>query len=372
VPDTRIARLRRLADHSVTVIRSGQSPSGAYVASPSFPVYGYCWLRDGAFIADAMSRAGDVESAERFFGWCARVLVDRRDRVGSLVDAHAAGESIPVSAFLHTRYTLDGGESEAAWENFQLDGYGAWLWALDEHCRRHDRPVEPFIEGASLSAAYIAAFWSHPSFDWWEEHERERHTSTLAAIHAGLCAVSSMPAIAPRLRQESDVAAGAVAALVLADAARLGHLAKWLGGSAVDASLIAVSTPFGMLAPDNPIMAATTDRIETELVHHGGVHRYAGDTFYGGGEWLLLAGLLGWHLARSSRTNDAHAQLDWIADHATPAGDLPEQVGDHLLAPAAEAGWLERWGPVASPLLWSHAMFLILASELGVLEGRVG
>jgi hypothetical protein len=21
--------------------------------------------------------------------------------------------------------------------------------------------------------------------------------------------------------------------------------------------------------------------------------------------------------------------------------------------------WLERWGPVATPLLWSHAMFLI-------------
>jgi hypothetical protein len=23
------------------------------------------------------------------------------------------------------------------------------------------------------------------------------------------------------------------------------------------------------------------------------------------------------------------------------------------------APWLERWGPVATPLLWSHAMYLI-------------
>jgi hypothetical protein len=31
-----------------------------------------------------------------------------------------------------------------------------------------------------------------------------------------------------------------------------------------------------------------------------------------------------------------------------------------------EAQWLQAWGPVASPLLWSHAMYLTLAPELGV------
>ncbi len=24
------------------------------------------------------------------------------------------------------------------------------------------------------------------------------------------------------------------------------------------------------------------------------------------------------------------------------------------------APWVERWGPVATPLLWSHAMFMIM------------
>jgi len=46
--ETSAARLRVLADHSLSVIRAGQSPGGAYVASPTFPVYNYCWLRDGA------------------------------------------------------------------------------------------------------------------------------------------------------------------------------------------------------------------------------------------------------------------------------------------------------------------------------------
>ena len=63
-----------LARRSVEVILAGQAPSGAYVAAPTFGPYAYCWFRDGAFIADAMSRVGEVESAEAFFGWCARTI----------------------------------------------------------------------------------------------------------------------------------------------------------------------------------------------------------------------------------------------------------------------------------------------------------
>jgi len=371
MPETDAARLRMLAHHSVAVIRAGQAASGAYVASPNFPVYRYSWLRDGAFIADAMSRAGEIASAEAFFGWCAGVLVERRERVERLLARRAAGESIQASDFLHTRYTLDGRESDAEWENFQLDGYGAWLWALDEHRRRHGRPIEPFVAGAALSAAYVAAFWTHPSYDWWEEHAVERHTSTLAAIHAGLRAALRWPELPAALRSSVGQAASELAELVHADAARLGHLPKWLGGDTVDASLIAVATPFAMLAVDNPLMVATVDAIEVELVHAGGVHRYALDTYYGGGEWLLLAALLGWHYVEAGRSHDAWAELTWIARHATPEGDLPEQVPDHLLAPAQFAPWTQRWGPIATPLLWSHAMYLTLALKLGVVVAPV-
>ena len=72
------ARLEALARHSVGVIRAHQATTGAYLASPAFPVYRYSWFRDGAFIADAMSRAGDIESAEAFFGWCAGILAARQ------------------------------------------------------------------------------------------------------------------------------------------------------------------------------------------------------------------------------------------------------------------------------------------------------
>src|SRR3990170_2895088 len=168
MPETDAARLRLLATRSVAVIRAGQSPGGAYVASPNFPVYDYSWLRDGAFIADAMSRAGEIASAEAFFGWCSRVLDARAERVAALIERARLGERIPAADHLHTRYRLDGDESDAEWWNFQLDGYGAWLWALGEHHRRHRRSVASFVGGATVSARYIEAFWREASYDWWE------------------------------------------------------------------------------------------------------------------------------------------------------------------------------------------------------------
>ena len=118
------------------------------------------------------------------------------------------------------------------------------------------------------------------------------------------------------------------------------------------------------------MLTATIQAIEAQLAH-GGVHRYLDDTYYGGGEWPLLSALLGWHYARVGRVKDAHAELNWILKHATPEWDLPEQVADHLLAPAARQAWIDRWGPVATPLLWSHAMFLTLALELGALKAPI-
>jgi isomaltose glucohydrolase len=111
------------------------------------------------------------------------------------------------------------------------------------------------------------------------------------------------------------------------------------------------------------VMAATVEKIEAELVS-GGVHRYLDDVYYGGGEWVLLAGFLGWYHAETGRLPRASQLLDWMVEQADEAGNLPEQVSHHLLHPECYQEWVERWGDVARPLLWSHAMFLNLQREL--------
>ena len=51
-----------LIARSIDVIRSGQVPSGAYLAWPTYPTYRYCWFRDGTFIAYAMDLWGECNA----------------------------------------------------------------------------------------------------------------------------------------------------------------------------------------------------------------------------------------------------------------------------------------------------------------------
>ena len=284
---------RELAARSVEVILDGQAASGGYVACPTFPPYGFSWLRDGSFIADAMSRVGEVESAEAFFAWVARIVEG-----GLGFDA---------------RYTLEGERDRSEWPHRQHDGWGLWLWAVRQHCRRHGRPHR-WQAAAEETERHLRAVRHEPCIDWWEERQGV-HAATLACVAAGLEEEPDLTPAEERL-----------------DASLL--VLPFLGFGAVDvARLVSVG---------------------------GGVHRNLDDTYYGGGEWLLLTALLG--LAERER---APGCLAWIAGHATADGLLPEQSQDHLLAPERFEPWVARWGPPPCPLLWSHAMLLVLVREIG-------
>jgi GH15 family glucan-1,4-alpha-glucosidase len=358
--------LRALGHASVALIEDHQHHDGAWPASPTFAVYRYSWFRDGAFIADAMSRAGRAVSAERFFGWCSRVIVERADHILELVARGGRDEHIALEEFLPARFTLDGREGEEEWWDFQLDGYGTWLWALLEHAGRHRCDLRPYRDAIELTARYLCQFWDRPCYDWWEEHAEHRHPSTLAAVHAGLRAAAGSDTLDTPLADRCREVAAMARALVLADGVHDGHLVKWIGdGAAVDGSLIACITPLGFVDPRSSIADHTYGQVLQQLTR-GGVYRYRHDTYYGGGEWLPLAGFLGMHEARIGRPDLALRRLKWMASTATPDGWLPEQVSRHVLAPEQLPAWEQKWGAIATPLLWSHAMYVTLAVELGV------
>jgi GH15 family glucan-1,4-alpha-glucosidase len=124
-----------LHHQSIATILAHQHPGGAYLASPSFSTYAFSWLRDGSFIAHAMDRVGQHASAAAFHRWAGTVLRRHDAKLAALVARGRAGERIPLGEQMHTRFTVDGAESDAEWTNFQLDGYGTWLWALADHLR---------------------------------------------------------------------------------------------------------------------------------------------------------------------------------------------------------------------------------------------
>ena len=292
-----------LRARSIEVIAAGQAPSGAYSAAPMFgPYRDYCWLRDGSFTADAMSRIGETSSAERFFDW-----------VAELVRAKPAG---PWDA----RYRLDvSRDATSWWPHDQLDGPGLWAWATRNHVARHG-VASRWDDAIELVTASLSVHWHDCCYDWWEERKGV-HAVTVGSIWAGiggeeLARVSRAACVAERLD-------GSHAFLVVLGLADGSHL----------------------------------QRSEREL----GYHRHADDEYYGGGEWPILAAFTGW--ARHTLGLDASAQLEWIEAAANADGTLPEQL-PRRLRPERYGPWAERWGEPASPLLWSHAMYLTLLDVL--------
>ncbi|HEU4806697.1 MAG TPA: glycoside hydrolase family 15 protein, partial [Homoserinimonas sp.] len=269
-----------LAQASVRLILGFQDASGAYPASPIFSAYrGYCWFRDGSFIADGMSAAGAVESASGFFDWCSGILIARREQVARIARYAAEGNPVPDLEMLPTRFTLDGGDGEDDWWDFQLDGYGTWLWAVAEHSARHGLGLERWREAIELTVDYLASSWNRPCFDWWEENPTQVHVSTLGCVAAGLRAVADSGILDPARRARAADTAGDALQLILDRGQSNGHLVKWLGASTVDASLIAVLYPLEVIAPTSGLGQSTIAAVDEQLNADGGVHRYLEDTF---------------------------------------------------------------------------------------------
>ncbi|MBW9095399.1 hypothetical protein JNB62_17090 [Microbacterium jejuense] len=364
--DTSDVRIRALAERSIRLITDLQTPEGAYPASPTFSAYvGYSWLRDGAFIADAASAVGRIDSATRFFQWCADVIGRRADHIRWIAAETRAGRPPAAEHMLPARFTFAGEDGADEWWDFQLDGYGTWLWALTEHLERHGLDAAPFRPAVELTVDYLAASWQRPCYDWWEEHSQHVHVSTLACIAAGLDGALRSGLIGAARADGARRIVPAIRDLVAARGTADGHLIKWIGSTAVDGSLAAVIAPLAFVDASSPVARATIDVLESHVTVDGGVHRYLGDTFFGGGRWPLLSCFLGLaHLAAGDRTR-AEELLEWAAATATADLDLPEQVDGHLIAPRMQQPWIDRWGTAATPLLWSHAMFLRLGLALG-------
>ncbi len=346
-----------LVDRSQEILRGGQELSGAFLACPNFPVYRYCWFRDGTFIANALDLYGDHASARRFYDWGAGIVLANAADIGAAC-AVSVGE-VPTR-YLHTRYAPDGSQSDEDWPNFQLDGFGTFLWGLSEHLQMTDEPVPAAWKTAvDLLAGYLIHLWRSPNFDCWEEFPERIHIATLAALYGGLHAAARHFDL-----HAADETAEAIRAFVL-EQAHHGFLPKFVGSDAVDASLLWAAIPYGMFDPHEPIMMRTIEKIAADLQgSEGGVHRYAADEYYGGGAWILLTAALGECLVALGEIERVQEMLGWIERQASPDGELPEQVPIDLIRPPDYALWVDRWGEIAQPLLWSHAAYLRLSQAL--------
>jgi GH15 family glucan-1,4-alpha-glucosidase len=361
--------MQSLIETSKQIIKLNQHSRGGYAASPLFSHYGYSWLRDGTFIAYAMDISGETQSAGQFYAWVHQVLQGKRAQVDGLLDKHRRQQWIERNEFLNARYHFDGRDDSSEWGNFQLDGYGAWLWGLSEHIRITGNRdlLDEYRSSIELTLDYLQAFWLYPNYDCWEENPDYVHPATLACLYGGFKAIGELEQrdnlihkaqeIQKLIQEHAIYESRFVKSIQVQDG-------KWVPVlSVVDASLLWLALPFQAIEASNPIMLNTVKEIE-QVLKHGGIQRYAEDSYYGGGEWIILTAWYGWYKAELGELEEAKKCLEWIALQADHLGRLPEQVPHALRHPEQYDEWIGKWGDPAMPLLWSHAMLMVLYNKL--------
>jgi GH15 family glucan-1,4-alpha-glucosidase len=349
-----------LIKQSIEIILNNQSEQGAYVACPNFSSYLYCWFRDSSFIAYAMDLYGQFESSRRFHAWVAKSVNQRQELVKQALEKAAKNLPLSDADVLHCRYTLDSKEATGEeWQNFQLDGFGTWLWALNQHrlLTQAELPAD-WLLAADLVADYLEGLWQLPCSDCWEEFQEYQHPHSLAAIYGGLAAHTELRGV------DHQSVLQAIRTTIFEKFVYQEHFVKFPNQTAVDASLLGLSTPYRVVEPGHPLMRNTITQMENELLRGGGLHRYAKDTYYGGGEWILLTAWLGWYYCEIGETDKAQNLFQWVEKQADSQGWLPEQVAKTLNEPGSLKVWEDRWGKIATPLLWSQAKYLILCKVL--------
>ncbi len=330
--------------------------------------YSYVWPRDGAFVADAMDRAGFHQLARRFLAWAHRTISN---------DGY----------FLH-KYNPDGSYA-SSWNPWvrngrkqlpiQEDETALAVWLLARHYDRtrdlefvrsvYERLV---LQPAEFMAAYRdpATGLPLPSFDVWEERQGV-FTFTCAAVSAAMQAAAELanlfnePERRTRYQQvAAEIRDGMMRHLWLDAEQRFARGLVMREDSleldrTVDASTFA-TFHLGVFAADSTMVERTMTAVRERLwvgTEAGGLARYEDDTYQKqpgregtsvpGNPWVICTlWLAEYAVARATSVDELHSALDlvrWARAKARPSGVLPEQIDPFTSAPLGVA-----------PFTWSH------------------
>jgi GH15 family glucan-1,4-alpha-glucosidase len=360
-------KLKDLKVKSIRLILEYQSSSGAYIASPNFPTYHYSWLRDGSFIAYSMLVSGEIDSCRKFLNWVDGTILLYQHKVEKIALKLENNHTLHAKDFLPARYTLDGMEVHDSWPVFQIDGYGTWLWCLAEYSRLtgDERLLLKFKKSIQITINYLRMVWKLPNYDCWEENGKQIHPSTLACVYGGIEGINRFLGENELFDLSQDIRK-----FILANLTKDNRFPKYIGSESIDSSLLWLSVPFKVVEPEHPVMQRTVQAIEDKLLEKGGVKRYPEDTYYGGGRWILLTCWLAWYYLKSGKNQKAGQLYEWIEMQSDARGYLPEQVRTGTNNSDFLGEWEKRWGKIANPLLWSHAMYLVLVRNLECLQSK--
>jgi len=388
-------RIKELIKVSEQVIADGSLENGAIVAANSdkafYPAsvqdYRYVWVRDAAYVCMAADLLGLKDIPEKFFDWCL-------NRAEGFKETHLFCNAYHVNGTIHgtlvppAKVRVPASVSERCMDvihsgtQFQPDQSGSLLIAIAHHVEHFNLRASRFGKLIEKTTSGICRSWRGdafvlPCYDLWEERcvlpaDRGFHTYSLAVCIAGLRAAIKLSGKKRTWAQPEKQMSAALAEaysrseeLIL----RTYRASKSAQRSTTrredlqpDTSLLGLVWPSGILDPLDEKMKATVEKItEANTVSGGGLLRYPGDVYCGGvrngwvtltgaGAWPLLSFWMAIYYCLCGNRGNAEKHFNWPLDKIDNV--LPEQI------------FKSKSKASVTPLLWSHAMFIIAANFL--------
>jgi GH15 family glucan-1,4-alpha-glucosidase len=321
------------------------APSGAVAAAATTSLpegiggvrnwdYRFCWVRDSAFILNALLQLGFSTEVDAFFWWLMQASQLTRPRLQVLYRLNGGASATERTlAFEGYRRSAPVRVGNAAIDQLQLDVYGdlfqtAWLYARSG--RHLDRDIgHRLVAMANL----VCDVWARPDSGIWEVRSQPLHFTQskmmcwVALDRAlRLAAAGQIPATeVQRWQAEASAVRAFVDECCWSEAKR--SYVRSAGADDVDASLL-LGVLFGFDEPRSRRARGTIDAIRRELGHGPFLYRYSGEDGLAGGEgafltcsfWLVDA------LARSGQPGEAAELMEELLGLANDVGLYAEEV----------------------------------------------
>lgn len=297
--------------------------------------YRYCWLRDAAFVVEALRRLGHVWEGERFMRYLRDVTLD--GPLQPVYGAHGERElheiMLPhLAGFRGNGHVRIG---NAAYVQRQHDLTGELILCLDVLLRDprlvHEEPRAwlPLVERLVGEAMELA---DKPDMGIWEFRTFLRpYTFSRAMCWVAMSRGAALATMLgrPDLARAWQVRAARERRTVVRRAynERLGFFTQALDGEFPDASNMLLPS-IGLIRATDPRFLSTLDAYKERLVDGGLMLRYRNEDDFGETHSAFTLCSLWWSvaLAQARRLDEAIEVFERVVSHANPCGLMSEDI----------------------------------------------
>ncbi len=368
----------RLYKRSLLFMRAHLDGHGGFLASLDSDIigihrdtYSYVWPRDGAMAALAFTTAGFTDVTEKFFEFCHKVIDDEGFFKHKYLPDGSLGSTwhALIDSEGHLQLPIQEDETAsvlyALWKCYERTGNIEFVTKV------YDKLV---VKASDFMMKYRDpdTYLPKPTFDEWEE-KIGVFTSTTAAVCAALDAAARFAKVFYDSNRQEALAEACVQtrnALIkyLYDSKLKRFVKGILPNGETDFTLdssITTVFAYNILDAKDVLVKNSMDALTSNLWVNskvGGFARYQNDPYRrvalgtAGNPWFISTlRLARWHIAAALTPENlagALTFLQWSTKNALPSGALAEQLDPYTGNPVS-----------ATPLLWSHAEFVLAVTE---------